>query len=378
MPRFACPTCKSVADWPADRVGVVRCQQCGQGLQLPGSAHGIVAATPPDYRDSPPRASKLEASACPRGQYQVHDAKEREVTDVPRAEPIAAVRCPSCNRAFKVRDELMGKTVHCPACATAFAMPSPVQVRPDVDPPERRAATATGFARDEAASRPDTIATVCPSCGARGQLPSGYLDRRVRCSGCQEEFVPNAPAPTRRTAFVEEVEHTRPRNLPSQAQRITQYDGPTVQCYDCRYVVPVDDSMSMLANTGHSTGSFSGTGTGVSASWGGGLGVGAGGFRGSSSSEHFGKVDFCVPCCEKRLTELKTRLKGYQALALVLFTPAFLVPLLISIANGGGFIGFVVALTIGSVVGGAAASPIMPIQNQIASASRNGRWRRPI
>lgn len=51
------------------------------------------------------------------------------------------INCPSCNRALRVPDELLGKNVKCPTCGTTFtasAEPSP----PDEEPAPRSSARA--------------------------------------------------------------------------------------------------------------------------------------------------------------------------------------------------------------------------------------------
>jgi predicted Zn finger-like uncharacterized protein len=51
------------------------------------------------------------------------------------------INCPSCNRALRVPDELLGKNVKCPTCGTTFTAsaegpaPAPVAEQPPVRPP---------------------------------------------------------------------------------------------------------------------------------------------------------------------------------------------------------------------------------------------------
>jgi hypothetical protein len=131
--------------------------------------------------------------------------------------------------------------------------------------------------------------------------------------------------------------------------------------------------MSMLVNTGHSNGVFSGTGVGGGATFGGGVGAGVESFSGYSSSEHFGKVDLCVPCGERRLEFLRKRRAGYQQLGFLAFGVVFGVMLLIGVQHDMGFAGFVAASILGSIAGLAAYSPVGQIQRMIQSAVRNGR-----
>jgi hypothetical protein len=133
--------------------------------------------------------------------------------------------------------------------------------------------------------------------------------------------------------------------------------------------------MSMLVNTGHSTGTFSGSTTGVGATLGGGLGAGVGRFSGSSSSDHFGKVDLCVPCCEDRLEQLRKRLAEITSLAVKSFFVMTLVGILICTWQNLGSGGLIAAVIVAAIVGVVNYQPAGAVKHQINSAVRNGRRR---
>lgn len=207
-------------------------------------------------------------------------------------------------------------------------------------------------------------------------LPVSYRGKPWQCPQCQAPFTPGRAAAARPEAVpaLEYADGSEAR--PRQPERRRPRPGePTVQCYDCRYTVPVDDSMSMTVNTGHSTGNISGSTVGVGGSLGGGLGAGAGRFGGTSSSEHFGKVDLCVPCCQDRLARLRKKLAEVKATALGSFVLFTFLGLIFGIWQGSALGGFLGGMFVSVFIAAGVYAPAGAIQNQINSAVRNGRGR---
>jgi DNA-directed RNA polymerase subunit RPC12/RpoP len=448
MAHFACPACKGAVDWPPDHQQLaIDCPNCGRRLQRPASFQvaGSLPQSPTPSRvvrnGAPPvvfedaalvpsvpvvcsgcgrqlfvtteelasgvtiecqkcetRVRVAAISQATREAKQVQAPDERVTAspdggDVPatpasRHEPVPVAKCPSCNSAFRIREELMGKTLHCPLCSTAFAVPLAIPLgKPAATTPSTGVATsapalatpavpAKEVPPAEAIADAATLGAVCPSCGMKMQLPERYRSKPVRCPGCEKYFVAGAAEPIHIAIAVPDVPlQVQPYPSAQEASRVG-FVGSTVQCYDCRYDIPVDESMSMLVNTGHSSGTFTGTGVGGGIGSGGRVGVGIGSFGGRSSSDHFGKVDLCVPCCELRVRELTKKRDGLRVTGFLVFA---LVAVFSEFGLGFiqfGFLGLITAVVIGFIAGSAIIAPTVQLNEQIRSAVRNGRHRR--
>jgi hypothetical protein len=68
---------------------------------------------------------------------------------------------------------------------------------------------------------------------------------------------------------------------------LAQRDEDFVQCYDCRYKFPVEETISKTVNVGHSSGNFSGWGS-------------TGFIFGSTGGNNYAGVDLCDKCAEVR------------------------------------------------------------------------------
>jgi DNA-directed RNA polymerase subunit M/transcription elongation factor TFIIS len=272
-------------------------------------------------------------------------------------------RCPSCNRLLNLREELIGKLVSCPACKANMKIPSPVTATPKESPPPRKMAVV-----EDARAAYDSFAATCPSCQAKMHLNDQYRGKRLRCPECEKPFTPGGQE------VVEMVVDEEEDRAEARQPRRPNPDDPTVQCYDCRYPVAVDNSMSMLVNTGHSAGHFSGSATGAGGGFS-GLGVGVGRFSGSSTSEHFGKVDLCGRCCSERLEDLKKQVKALKSRATAICVCLAAVDLMLAVSFGWGIGGFAVGLFVSSFIAAATLQPLAHLQTQIKSAVMNGRQR---
>jgi hypothetical protein len=352
----------------------IECQKCETRVRVAAISQATRAAKPVQAPDE-------RVTASP-------DGGDVPATPASRPEPVPVAKCPSCNSAFRMREELMGKTLHCPRCSTEFAVPLAIPLgKPAATTPSTGVATsaptlatpavpAKEVPPTEAIADGAMLDAVCPSCGMKMQLPDRYRSKPVRCPGCEKYFVVGTAELIHTAVTVADVQlQVQPRRFAEQASPVGLV-GSKVQCYDCRYDVAVDESMSMLVNTGHSSGTFSGTGVGGAIGSGGRVGVGIGSFGGRSSSEHFGKVDLCIPCCDLRVRELTKKRDGLRV-------TGFLVFALVSVFSefGLGFIrfgfpGLVTAVVIGFIAGSAVIAPTVQLNEQIRSAVPNGRHRR--
>lgn len=72
------------------------------------------------------------------------------------------VRCPGCNAAMKVKDELIGRRVKCPKCAEVISVPesnSAADARGNPSPSAARRPAATAEARESESAAPKPRAT---------------------------------------------------------------------------------------------------------------------------------------------------------------------------------------------------------------------------
>ena len=106
-----------------------------------------------------------------------------------------ALQCGACQKQFKARDELAGKTVKCPACQTPLVIPGGQAT------PQQSAPASDGFQdllADELPDRPLGVPgmadTKCPGCGAV------VNPEAVLCVDCgydftkQKQIVPDTPS----------------------------------------------------------------------------------------------------------------------------------------------------------------------------------------
>ncbi len=281
-------------------------------------------------------------------------------------------RCPACKQLLTVRDDYLGIRVRCPACSSEMVIPALVAVAPGTAGRPRTVSQVTASVQPAPTSR----AKICPHCGGKMRLADQDGGARLVCPICKRRPDPAAAEQVLTVMGDEENDDCDSPARAGTAPRRPAPGEPTVQCYDCRYPVVVDDSMSMLVNTGHSEGRFSGTAAGIGMSRG-GPGLGVGKFGGNSTAAHFGKVDLCKPCCEARLVKLWRRIRPLQVFGLTTLV-AFGVPaFFVAASKGAGIIGYSVAFFVSTIIPAAIVKPLPFLMEQVRSAVPNGR-RRPL
>ncbi len=124
---------------------------------------------------------------------------EKDVGTLPEKIGLA---CPSCGVKLKIRSELLGSTVQCPACKHSIELPKARASRPAPRPSRETPARAVppeveeipdvipldeprAISAEEVERVPDKVRLTCPSCEAKLKVAADLLGKTVRCPVCK-------------------------------------------------------------------------------------------------------------------------------------------------------------------------------------------------
>ena len=97
------------------------------------------------------------------------------------------VGCPSCQKKLSVKEELLGKKIKCPACATVIALAAPKQTASPKQPasPKPSATQVPSVPKPSTGGSGGEKIVVACSCGSKLRVPAKAAGKKVKCPKCQ-------------------------------------------------------------------------------------------------------------------------------------------------------------------------------------------------